>query len=110
VASAETGTIEASCTVTVAPTQHINLRFTDKGSGAFTQDSFTVSRSGNPVSISLTGSWTSQEWLVDGEGRGSGNSFTVSASDYTLGGHTLQVLVYDGLKYWSRAIQFTVSN
>jgi hypothetical protein len=95
----------------VAAAQTVNLAFTDQGAGAFTQDSFTVYRGGTPANmgITLTETWISSQWLVDGEGRGTGSGFTVSAGDYSIGGHTLQVLVYDGAKYWSRTITFIVS-
>jgi hypothetical protein len=35
---------------------------------------------------------------------------TVNASDYTLGGHTLTVTVYQGTVPWTQRINFTVSN
>jgi hypothetical protein len=112
VVSAENPSIQTTCTVTVEAAQTINLTFTDQGAGAFNQNTFTVRKGGTPASvgISLTGGWTSGDWLVDGESRGSGTGFTVNAADYAVGGHTLQALVFDGTKYWSRTISFTVSN
>jgi uncharacterized repeat protein (TIGR02543 family) len=112
VASAENPSLQTFCTVTVEAAQTITLTFTDQGAGAFNQNTFTVRKGGTPASvgISLTGSWTTGDWLVDGESRGSGTGFTVNAADYAVGGHTLQALVFDGTKYWSRTISFTVSN
>jgi uncharacterized repeat protein (TIGR02543 family) len=105
-------TVYAHWSVSGPDSGDISLRCTDQGAGAFNQDTFVVRKSGSPASktISLTGSWISNTWLIDGESRGTGTSFTVNAAHYTPGGHTLQALVYDGVKYWSRTIQFTVSN
>jgi hypothetical protein len=89
------------------PDQPIELSFSDPGSGAFDQASFTVS-SGASQTINLTGTWTSREWRVDGRVRGSENSFTVNAGDYTAGGHILEVVVSDGTAFWSRTLRFTV--
>jgi uncharacterized protein YjdB len=102
----------ASCTVTVTASQDITLRFGDPGSGAFSQDTFTVVKGGSPANqtITVTGSWTGQEWRVDGRLRGTGTSFTVDASDYTVGGHTLELIVVDGTVPWSKTLRFTVSN
>jgi hypothetical protein len=82
VASAEKPGERASCTVTVEAAQNITLSFNDHGDGAFSQDSFTVQKGGNPssIGISLVG-WTGGEWLVDGESRGSGTSITIIAAD-----------------------------
>jgi uncharacterized protein YjdB len=112
VESGENSSFHAECTVTVGAAQGITLSFDDPGSGTFTGTPFTVVKSGSPPSetITLTGTWTSQEWRVDGFVKGSGPSFTVNAADYSLGGHTLQVTVEDSAgKYWSKTLQFTVA-
>jgi hypothetical protein len=70
----------------------MSLSFSDPGSAAFDQSSFTVIKDGTPASqtITLTGDWENPEWRVDGRVRGIDvSSFTVSAGDYTVGGHTL---------------------
>ncbi|AEF86194.1 repeat protein [Treponema primitia ZAS-2] len=90
----------------------IILSFADSGSGVFSQESFTVIKSGTPASqaIVLAGSWTKREWYIDGGLRGNGVSLTVNASDYTLGGHILTVTVYQGTIPWTKRINFTVKN
>jgi hypothetical protein len=90
----------------------ISLGFNDEGSGAFSDETFTLSQ-GVPDSkiITLVGNWSSQEWRVDGLVKGSGATFTVNAADYTLGTHTLRVTVrnMNGVP-WSEALQFTITN
>ena len=101
------------CTVTVGAAQgSINLDFTDEGSGAFGETTFTLTQGGTPDSqtINLLESWVSREWRVDGVVKdASAAAFTVNAADYTVGGHTLQVRVFDGTRYWSKTLQFTVT-
>jgi uncharacterized repeat protein (TIGR02543 family) len=94
------------------PGAGITLGFDDPGSGVFDQTTFTVKKSGSPASQTLTlkGTWISQEWRVDGSVRGTGTVFTVNAGDYTPGGHTLGLTVYDGTAFWSKTLGFTVSN
>jgi uncharacterized protein YjdB len=103
----------ATCTVTVtaAGSGDITLGFADNGSGAFSQDTFTVSKGGTPASqtITLLETWSSQEWRVDGVVKDTGQNFTVNATDYTVGGHSLQVTVYNGSTPWSKTLQFTVT-
>jgi hypothetical protein len=93
--------------------QPITLSFTDEGAGAFSETSFTVKQNGDSTeqskTITLSGTWVSREWRVDGFVKGSGTDFTVKAGDYTLGGHSLQGTVYDGTRYWSKTLQFTVT-
>jgi uncharacterized protein YjdB len=105
------GGYTAACTVTVGAAQGISLGFKDDGSGAFSQAAFTLSQ-GTPDSqtITLLGTWDSQEWQVDGFVKGNGTNFTVNAADYTLGGHSLRVTVLRGAVRWSKTLQFTVTN
>jgi len=81
--------------------------------------SFTVSRSGsgsNPTSrnITLSASYSTIEWYVDETYKGdvatnNGRIFAVQASAYTIGKHTLTVVVYiDGVPY-SKQVDFTVT-
>jgi uncharacterized repeat protein (TIGR02543 family) len=88
----------------------ITLSFSDPGSAAFDQSAFTVIRGGSPASraITLNGTWDSQEWRVDGRVRETGTGLTINAGDYTVGGHTLEVIVYKGSTPWSRTLGFTV--
>jgi uncharacterized repeat protein (TIGR02543 family) len=110
--TAAEGGFTASCTVTVEPAQGITVGFSDEGTGAFSEGPFTISKGGTPSSktITLTGTWASQEWQVDGVVRGTGNSLTINAADYSLGGHTLLVTVYKNGVPWSKPLNFTVSN
>jgi uncharacterized protein YjdB len=102
----------AACTVTVKQSQGITLRFNDQGSGAFSQDTFTVSKSGatNTQAINVAGTWSSVEWRVDNQIRGTGTGYTVDADDYTAGGHTLSVTVMNGSIPWTKKVTFTVAN
>jgi uncharacterized protein YjdB len=110
-ATTNDGGYTAACTVTVAAARNISLIFSDPGAGAFNQTTFTVVKGGSPSSqtITLTGTWTGQEWRVDGRVRGSGTSFTVNAADYTPGGHTLELVVLNGSTPWSKTLGCTVS-
>jgi hypothetical protein len=88
----------------------------DAGDGAFSQETFTISRSGtgNPVSqtISVTAGtgYTNPRWLVDRILRGTGTDITLSAADYRLGGHTLTLLINKNGVSWSKEISFTVTD
>jgi uncharacterized protein YjdB len=101
-----------SFTVYSMEPQGISVSFSDSGSGAFSETGFSVKQNGTPSSqtVNLTGTWTSQEWRVDGTARGTGTNITVNAAHYAVGNHTLQVTVKDGAgKYWSKTLQFTVT-
>ncbi|MDR1126692.1 MAG: FIVAR domain-containing protein [Treponema sp.] len=93
----------------------IIVSFTDKGAGAFNQGDFTLSRSGaggnaKTKSVSLAGSWDSVEWFIDGKSKGTGNSVYINSTNYTLGGHTLEVEVTKDGVPWSKGAKFTVTN
>jgi uncharacterized repeat protein (TIGR02543 family) len=103
----------ADCTIQVGQNQNIMLGFNaDQGAGLFTGDGFTLKKGGTPASqgITVNGTWDSIEWLVDGIHRGSGFTFTVYATEYTPGGHSLNVTVTKGGVPWSKSLNFTVSN
>jgi hypothetical protein len=92
----------------------ITIGFTDKGAGAFSQENFTISRSGansNPKTkaITLVGTWDSVQWYVDGNPKGTGNAISIDAAKYTLGGHTLNVEVVKGGVPWSKGTKFSVT-
>jgi hypothetical protein len=112
--AADSGTVTITFPETAVGGQPITLNFADSGSGAFTQDTFTVIKGGSPASqaitITLEGSWSSQEWRVDGFVKPTATPFTVNAANYTVGGHALQVTVKDSSnKYWSKTLSFTVT-
>jgi uncharacterized protein YjdB len=111
----EDGNHTDTCTVAVGAAQPINLSFTDEGTGVFSQGTFTVKQDETPAgesqTITLVGTWASQEWRVDGFVKGNNPNFTINAADYTLGGHTLQVTVKNAVgTFWSKTLQFTVTN
>ena len=80
---------------------------------------FIVSRSGSggPPSLSVTLSGTgysSIDWWVDetyksGEAANNGRTFVVQASAYTIGKHTLTVVVYKDNVPYSNDVDFTVT-
>jgi uncharacterized repeat protein (TIGR02543 family) len=109
-ATSQDGNLTKFCAVTVATAQDISLRFSDPGAGAFDQTSFTVTKGGASQIITLTGTWTSQEWRVDGKVRGAETSFEVNAADYTEGGHLLELVVVKGGVPWSKTLRFRVAS
>jgi uncharacterized protein YjdB len=113
-ASVDNPSKSTACTVTVGAAQGITVSFTDAGAGAFSETSLTVKKSGTgeeqSKTITLTGSWSTGEWRVDGLVRENSPSFTVNAADYTAGGHTLQVTVYNETHNWSKTLPFTVED
>jgi uncharacterized repeat protein (TIGR02543 family) len=87
---------------------------TDQGEGAFSQDTFTIQRSGGTSSktIVLEGGWSSVEWYVDVtravEAPEANGSIIIKAANYTPGPHTLTAVVGNAQGSWSRTISFTV--
>jgi hypothetical protein len=110
-----TVTIVFPATASAITTQSITVSFNDDGSGAFSQGTFAVKQNGAPgelsTTITLQGSWTNGEWRVDGFVKApAAASFTVTAADYTVGAHTLQVTVRNGTgPYWSKTLPFKVT-
>jgi uncharacterized repeat protein (TIGR02543 family) len=83
----------------------------DTGAGAFNQADFTVYKSGGTGSqtVSLTGSgYTNPRWFVDGELKGTADSITVNAADYTAGKHILSLEASKEGLSWSKELPFTV--
>jgi uncharacterized repeat protein (TIGR02543 family) len=94
-------------------TRDITLNVGDAGDGAFSQENFTIFKSGTPNSqpITITGTgYTNPRWFVDGILKGTGTNITISATDYNLGGHNLSLIITKGGVSWSKEITFTVSN
>jgi uncharacterized repeat protein (TIGR02543 family) len=116
--SNDTATAYAECLVTVGASQAITLRFVDPGLGAWNSEAvgetFAISKSGGSKTITLVGSWDpspAPDWRVDGRPQGGAHSTVViNAANYAVGGHTLQVTVYQGGKPWSKTVAFTVTN
>ena len=112
-AGKENPSITASCTVTVSAPLDIALTPDDPGAGAVTGEGFTLVQGGADSSktIGLEGTWDpvpAAEWRVDGRAAETGNSVTLQAADYTVGGHRLQVTAYRGGRPWSKTLGFTV--
>jgi uncharacterized protein YjdB len=108
----ENGGNTAVCVIIVKQFQSITMSFTDQGVGAFSQETFTVSKSGavNTQIVSLTGTWDSISWKVDNKIMGTGNNLTVNAADYSPGNHVLILTVTrDGIP-WTKKLNFIVSN
>jgi hypothetical protein len=83
----------------------------DAGAGAFSQGAFTISKPGGSQIVSLTGSgYTNPRWFVDGELKGTETSLTVNAADYSLGGHTLSLIISKSGVSCSKGITFTITN
>jgi uncharacterized protein YjdB len=116
--SAESSSISVVCTVTVGIAMEIELKAGDPGTGALSQGSFTLSKTGSggaaaSITVTLSGTWDANqaEWRIDGIARAGGVGVcVVNAENYTVGGHTLQVTAYQGGRPWSKTISFTVTN
>jgi hypothetical protein len=96
-------------------TYGINTVFVDGGSGAFSQETFTLYKAGlAEKTISLIGSWDGQTWYVGAQAVGTGPSITLDAANYSVGPHTLSVTVRKvtggTVAYWSKELTFTVAN
>jgi hypothetical protein len=82
----------------------------------FPAEAFAVSLSGSPRTITITDTgYTSYEWHVDDAQKtadtdSGGRSFTVNASDYPTGAHTLTLIVYKDGVPWSNERRFTVAH
>jgi uncharacterized repeat protein (TIGR02543 family) len=84
---------------------------TDAGDGAFSQLSFTISRTGGEEqTVSLTGSgYSNPRWEVDGVLKGNGNSITIKALDYRVGRHRLTLIITKDNRSWSKELKFNVN-
>jgi uncharacterized repeat protein (TIGR02543 family) len=82
----------------------------DAGGGAFSQEEFTLTGTeSQTVTVTGTG-YTNPRWVVDGGLVGTGNSVTISAANYTAGGHSLTLIISKNGASWSKGIAFTVTN
>jgi hypothetical protein len=93
----------------------ITVIFGDRGSGAFSQNSFTISKSrAETKTITITGSGHSNpRWYVDGiriVGLNGETSITLKAEDYSVGGHSMGLWLTKDVKLWSKELAFTVGN
>jgi hypothetical protein len=68
----------------------------------------TVSKPGGTENLAASGVFDTYRWRVDGAVRGSADTFTLNAGDYTTGVHQLSLEVtLDGVIY-SKSGAFTV--
>ena len=66
----------------------------DQGQGTFSQGSFPISKPGGSQTVTVTGAgYSNPRWFVDGSQKATGNSITIEAADYTVGGHSLSLWV-----------------
>jgi uncharacterized repeat protein (TIGR02543 family) len=82
----------------------------DAGNDTFTGNTFILPRIGGTGSqtLKLASGYTNPRWFVDGDLKTTGDTITINAADYDLGGHRLTLLAArDGVS-WSREITFTV--
>jgi uncharacterized repeat protein (TIGR02543 family) len=83
----------------------------DAGAGAFSQVEFSVSKPSGSQTVTIDGSgYSNPRWEVDGEPRGTENSITVNAADYSLGKHRLTLIISKSGISWSKELSFTVTN
>jgi uncharacterized repeat protein (TIGR02543 family) len=89
----------------------ITLDLGDAGDGAFSETNFTISKPSGSQTITITGTgYTNPRWYVDDDLKGTGASITISAADYSLGGHNLTLIITKSGVSWSKEIAFTVTN
>jgi hypothetical protein len=85
----------------------------DAGKGAFSQETFTVSKGGgeNEIVIITGSDYTNPRWFVDGNLLATtGASVTIEAADYSVGNHNLTLLITKSGVSWSKEITFTVTD
>jgi uncharacterized repeat protein (TIGR02543 family) len=117
--SAFTATSTVSDNMTVyaqwTPTYTITLDL-DAGDGAFSQGTFTVSKgtgvdpTSQTISITNSAGYTNPRWFVDGDLKGTETNIIIQAADYSLGNHSLTLLISKSGVSWSKEITFTVTN
>jgi uncharacterized repeat protein (TIGR02543 family) len=84
----------------------------DIGDGAFSQTDFVLSKGANDSqTVSVTGlGYENPRWFVDGGLKKTGNSITIRAIEYSLGKHTISLIISKDGFSWSREIRFTINN
>jgi uncharacterized repeat protein (TIGR02543 family) len=85
----------------------------DAGDASFSQGSFTLYKNASPGSQTgpITGSgYTNPRWFVGNEFRGTADSITIYAADYSPGDYTLSLIISKNGVSWSKEITFTVVN
>jgi hypothetical protein len=80
----------------------------DEASGELSGGNITISKPSGTETLAVSGTFDTYRWRVDGAIRGSGNTFTLNAGDYTTGIHQLSLEVSLGGVVYSKAGAFTV--
>jgi hypothetical protein len=114
--SAEDGTTTKTYTVTVTRAGgkgSITLNppdFSDPANDALPGGTLSLYKTGEGGETTLTvaGTYDSYHWLVDGAERGTTNSLTLRAADYSVGDHFLTLEVVKGTALYSKEIVVTV--
>jgi uncharacterized repeat protein (TIGR02543 family) len=91
------------------------ISFTDQGTGLVSAPIGDVSRSGLGTLITITGSFSSIKWVVDGAEKiasANNNSHTLSGAGLQLGDHSLTIVVIKtgSSVPWTAVLPFTVTN
>jgi hypothetical protein len=121
--SSEDGTATKTYTVTVTrgPNQGIGSivlnppDFSDPAAGALPDDLITLYKDGTggddggEVTLTVTGTYDSYTWLVDGAERGTTNTLLLRAADYSVGDHFLTLEVVKDTVLYSKEITVTVA-
>jgi uncharacterized repeat protein (TIGR02543 family) len=83
----------------------------DAGGGAFSESSFSISKTGAPQTktIAIIGSgYSNPRWYVDGVLQSTQTSITIDAAHYGLGGgHSVSLLIIRNGVAWSKDVAFT---
>jgi hypothetical protein len=112
----ETATKTYTVTVTRGPNQglgSITLNppdFSDPAGGELSGGAITLYKDGTDgeVTLTVTGTYDSYIWLVDGALRGTANSLLLKAADYSLGDHFLTLEIVKNTVLYSKEIVVTV--
>jgi hypothetical protein len=97
--------------ITITPPSGTDITIT-----GFPSANFTVSQGGSPYTITISDqSYSSYDWYVDdsqktADSGSGGRNFTIRGQDYTLGNHTVTLIVYKNGVPYSNERSFTVSN
>jgi hypothetical protein len=110
--SGDTITVTITFPATASPEYAITVD-PDAGDGAFSQETFTVSKGGGgsqTITVTDSADYTNPRWFVDGDLKGTATSITIGAADYSAGNHNLTLLITKSGVSWSKEITFTVTD
>ena len=117
--STHTSSKQGEKSITIAPltTGNVNISWSlaadQGGSLSLTGNTpFTVNKTGGTTSatVSVTTTGYDYTWYVDGVSKGTGDSITINAGDYALGGHQLLLKAEkDNVPWTAPPVKFTVA-